>query len=534
VEELWPSFNPSQGECCGVQVEGSCGRGLYGIGRLHIDTQMTSSSATSASTMDEEVLSLVQDIGLVNSDFTDSARLQSKLTRMLDGILEKVARRGIEHNIKARLEILLSKLSGTVLCFPVISSILGVGSAASSIFESFDKIEDLRNDAVISVLIDTLRLAYLAEVYVMKTGSDKDLDDQRAALTARMISIRSSPIIPLSVTIEDYYSDVITFLACHLLSVKAVSKDIITAVGINSRALRDEIITGMSRAEKASKYSSLGCIRKAAKHFFAWLRADEMSLSRACRSSEIVSSVDPSIRAWLKSEEYNSALEIISVYRQKYHPFLTNMKIPLQTFTNADIVQAFKDVNRESMLVNGTIMKGSSFTKEGIKTLLSSSVLGEKKQIVEEDEEEVDVWEEGGALRVRNSMHHLLQIYVMLAASRTIAGGDCLCIVEDLFGGEGLVLCPSRLEDNYSNCAPDSIGPSEPNLEVIVDSIGIRVIVRESFGLYVADLIGKSDNALIHFRCSTITTIRLPLTQADLVSRPHEIVQRNITVLPCL
>lgn len=555
VEELRASFHPPQGECGWIQVESPCGCGVHGASGLHIDTQMTCAPQHHGdvpAAFDEEVLNILEDIGLKNSDFTDSVRLQLKLKRIMDSIFEKVlAQRGIEQNIKARLEVLLLKLSGTVLCFPAISSILGVGSTVSSIFESFDKVltsppkssaarggsgqyktEDLKNDAVISVLIDTLRLAYLAEVSVMKMGSDEELDDQRAALTARIMSIRSSPIIPMSVTIEDYYSDVITFMSCHLLCVKALSKEIVTAIEVNSKALRHEVRTGVARTDKASKKASLESISKAAKHFFAWLRADEMSLSRACRSSEIVSSVDPSIRAWLKSEEYNSAHEIVSVYKQKYHTFLTNMKIPLQTFTNADIMQAFKDVNRESVVVNGTSMKGATFTQEGIKSLLSSSAILGVSEIdeAEEAEDEREEGDDSGPSVVRNSMYQLLQIYVMLAASRTIAGGDSLCIVEDLFGGEGLILCPSRPEENGGS---DPKGPSGPSLEVDMDLKELRVILQESFGLYVSDLIGKSDSALIHFRCSTITTIRLPLTKAEVVSKPHNVIQRCITVVPC-
>jgi hypothetical protein len=56
--------------------------------------------------------------------------------------------------------------------------------------------------------------------------------------------------------------------------------------------------------QESSTPSVLASVSSAASHFFAWLRTDEHALSRACHSAEIVASVDPSIRAWLKAEEY--------------------------------------------------------------------------------------------------------------------------------------------------------------------------------------------------------------------------------------
>ena len=489
---------------------------------------------------DDAVMTVFRDIGLRNSDFTDSSRLQTKLQLIMESIFENaLSQRGIEQNIKARLDTLLLKLCGTFLCFPAISSILGMGSTASSIFESLDKVltsppkggqykmEELKNDAVISVLVDVLRLAYQAEVAVMKSASDEELDDQRAALVAQIMLIRSSPILPLSVTIEDHYADVLTLMACHLLSVKALSKDITEAIEVNSKVLRNEVRAGVSRGgDGLSMDDTFEGIRRAAQHFLGWVRADEMSMSRACRSSEIVSSVDPSIRAWLKSEEYSSAREIVSVYKQKYRSFLTNMSIPLQTFTNADVVQAFKDVNRESVVVNGKDMKGATFTQEGIKTLLSDAAkLGTDKEEIGEGIQD----DSPTKLDDRQSVSQLLQIYVILAASRTIAGGDSFCIVEDLFGGEGLILCPCRGDNDQDS---GLTGLSIPNLQVDMDSRGLHVILRESFGLYVSEYIGNPESALINFRCSTRTSISLPLTLSELNSKPHEAIKRYITVVP--
>ena len=87
---------------------------------------------------------------------------------------------------------------------------------------------------------------------------------------------------------------------------RALSREILEAVATNARELRHEAADKVmrTRSQESSTPSVLASVSSAASHFFAWLRTDEHALSRACHSAEIVASVDPSIRAWLKAEEY--------------------------------------------------------------------------------------------------------------------------------------------------------------------------------------------------------------------------------------
>ena len=162
-------------------------------------------------------------------------------------------------------------------------------------------------------------------------------------------------------------------------------------------------------------------MRAAAIHFFKWLREHEGGLTRQCRSAEIIASINPSVRAWLKAEEYTSPQEIVWMYRRKYKAHLKSITLPLQTFTQVDVTQAIKDVERETLMVNGVSTKGGQFVSEGLQVVICSQVLG--KQLTEEGDGE------------REQLVELLRSYLLLAASRTIAGGDYFCVVEDLFAG---------------------------------------------------------------------------------------------------
>ena len=62
------------------------------------------------------------------------------------------------------------------------------------------------------------------------------------------------------------------------------------------------------------------------------------------------------------------------MYRRKYKTHLKSIKLPLQTFTQVDVTQAIKDVERETLVVNGVSTKGGLFVGEGLQVVLRSSL----------------------------------------------------------------------------------------------------------------------------------------------------------------
>eukprot|EP01031_Cornospumella_fuschlensis_P033699 gene33699-40766_t len=173
-------------------------------------------------------------------------------------------------------------------------------------------------------------------------------------------------------------------------------------------------------------------------------------------------------------------------------------------------------------------------------------------------------------------VHRLLLAYTLLAASRTSAGGDAFLILNDLYGGEGLVFCPvssanttgAGIASSTSSFAGLSLNnPGAPDVDVVITTRGVRVAVKERYHLYNQEDMGRGGRnstsgrgcqlsshshplPLAKFKCLTTTIIDLrDVGQEDngegegwglgrlfevLVTHPHQLVHRAVTIQPYL
>jgi hypothetical protein len=106
-------------------------------------------------------------------------------------------------------------------------------------------------------------------------------------------------------------------------------------------------------------------------------------------------------------------------------------------------------------------------------------------------------------------LFELLLNYVLVTSSRSFVSGDAYVILNDLYGDENLILCPTMVksqshEDNYT--------------KVSITSKGVKIVVIDSFTLYqqgcmVQENPSKSTNRdielspLMSFECTTTTII---------------------------
>ena len=82
-------------------------------------------------------LATVIGLGISSSDFSDSVHLGEKLDNIRALYLDDIiARCSFAQNAKMRVDLVLKRLLLTMLCFPTVSSMLGVGKNSSSIFAS--------------------------------------------------------------------------------------------------------------------------------------------------------------------------------------------------------------------------------------------------------------------------------------------------------------------------------------------------------------------------------------------------------------
>jgi hypothetical protein len=121
----------------------------------------------------------------------------------------------------------------------------------------------------------------------------------------------------------------------------------------------------------------------------------------------------------------------------------------------------------------------------------------------------------------------ILHAYTVLAASRTFAGGDAFIILNDLYGGDGLTICPykvehgrssqpsspMRMKDQSQNKSPPN-GVDEGDVQIAITTSGIKVVVKERYQLFSAyDLETCCDlstlQPLMGFECTTTTLLIL-------------------------
>lgn len=127
--------------------------------------------------------------------------------------------------------------------------------------------------------------------------------------------------------------------------------------------------------------------------------------------------------------------------------------------------------------------------------------------------------------------HRILLAYTLLAASRTYATGDAFMILNDLYGGEGLMFCPFHRWSASSSSGPstpqrsrsmstksqtsESAMTDECDCQVAITTSGVKVKLREHYRLYATAEMNRCTNAnqlpppLACFECTTTTIILL-------------------------
>ena len=83
-------------------------------------------------------------------------------------------------------------------------------------------------------------------------------------------------------------------------------------------------------------------------------------------------------------------------------------------------------------------------------------------------------------------------------------------------------IVPEEEEEGPTNKQEDKVLAGEARKE--------GDVMGERFGLFAAENMG--DTSLINFSCIATTTIKVPVSASDLLSRPDEFISREIMVEP--
>jgi hypothetical protein len=202
-------------------------------------------------------------------------------------------------------------------------------------------------------------------VFLSFSASDTHLDVRRIDLLVELVLLRRSPLVPFVITMNENCPEALMHMSCYILVVTALADDILTTINIVTKKIRNLLNQDLSLTTDSTRE----ILKSEFSRYFSWLRLHQDGLIKVCRNNEIVCSVNKSVKAWLKGEEYESPHQIVESYRQKYSKYLTNMNISMRSFRVEDITQAVKDVTRDTIILNN-ILHSSSV--ESLATLNSS------------------------------------------------------------------------------------------------------------------------------------------------------------------
>lgn len=470
-------------------------------------------------------------------------------------------------------------------------------------------------ERVRALLTDIFLLFVCSENQLLRDGSDRELDRMRAEVFLGLIRLKCSPLYPQSIVLKEYGPSALEALTCHILGVSAVNAVIraelrhVTVHLIN--VLEDAALQVQGiEIDHTVLLETLDI-------YFQWLRDMSEGLIKDCRREEIIAAVNPSVRAALKAETYSSSAHLVRVYHSKYQSLLHNLPVPLQPYSLEDMKQAQKDILRENIKVNQILYIGGRTPSSSLSSgqdisldaeyvdkyaptasavtvdateaigeeikkvvvflcglpdpeLLQTSPIASKKTIqpitvtaacalfnaptAASRALDVDEPIAAPSLTLYRDLHRILLAYTLLAASRTYALGDAFMILNDLYGGEGLMFCPYVPNNASAPSTPsrrkgDTPPPSTSttcDCQVAITTSGVKVKLREHYRLYATADMNKCSNhnrlppPLASFECTTTTIIILSVAEDAsfgklfevLVSNPQKIVHRAVTIEP--
>jgi len=287
--------------------------------------------------------------------------------------------------------------------------------------------------------------------------------------------------------------------------------------------------------------------------YFEYLQSNYKSLTAECELERMLRTIiDADLRQFFKNATFHSVGHILDVCRS-YRESLDNIALPppwkegvfgmvgggdvtvemdeaiSRYVNNATLVkQALRDLRREVITVNGQVLPpahssmelaeylgqilnsnqltNSLSPRKSIKRKVSKKKSKKKFSNYTSDfglEDESD-FASGGetdnsvASKIDVGIVDVLTRRLLIAASRTGAGGDAYFVVRDLFGGDEVEVVPHHSSKQHS----------QGTIEIIVKLSSVIIKSHAKFDIFPKPIVSDSD-ALIQFHTTTTETISL-------------------------
>mmetsp|Transcript_19226 Transcript_19226/g.28378 ORF Transcript_19226/g.28378 Transcript_19226/m.28378 type:complete len:468 (+) Transcript_19226:28-1431(+) len=257
-----------------------------------------------------------------------------------------------------------------------------------------------------------------------KAEDDQMLDEERCELIVRSVGSGAKEAGHFNISLESKLSSLIFLLACDVLESETICSEV--------DLVKDKIIEDYRSRGRVwlSAYQNASIVlRPLLLRFCSWLRENKESLVVSIQNDKLLSCLDQKLRRKLKEQVYHSADHFLEVFESFEH-LLTDVKIELSEEegkvlrSDSKLEQTMKDIKRERFVFGGMEVGPDELVFQ-----LKSEL---RKIFGERSGENVEKKVEGVFRLVLNS------------ASRTTSGGDSFFVVNDLFGGEGVLIKPTR------------------------------------------------------------------------------------------
>ncbi|CAM9414950.1 unnamed protein product [Discosporangium mesarthrocarpum] len=352
--------------------------------------------------------------------------------------------------------------------------------------------------------------------------ADTAVDEMRVEALVRGYVAQAAKARPMLRPARAFLRPLLFCMACELLTVRVLGKEVHDTVGTLVSDYESQAKLWMTPAQNANRI-----LRPLASAFLTWLRGNRARLHRSSAMEGLLRSIDKDLRFSLKSQVYESPEHFLGVIKSlrnrlrdmplpPYHPSIDSSE--QQRF---DVSQTLKDVQREAFVVNGTpvapseclpcirALLGSTLApgwksldpappssskchrKEGDESVLpsssSSSIQGDDGKGFYREEYRCQPclggvcntgpWEGDGDVGPEDENAGALRMYVeqcswrvLHSVSRTASSGDSLFVVQDLFGGDGVLI-------------KTSLATPEP-IEVLIQGLSVRVTTVDKHDIY--------------------------------------------------
>jgi hypothetical protein len=139
------------------------------------------------------------------------------------------------------------------------------------------------------LLCDMLALFVIAELLHDRGLDASALDAAYVELAISLLLYRSTPLVPLYLTLSSCGLDIVTPITCQVLSVRALAEDVRSSIDTLLMQCSDALLAGDTRHSSNSKSSASprAALRAPLLQYLSWLRASREPLVRMCRVAEV-------------------------------------------------------------------------------------------------------------------------------------------------------------------------------------------------------------------------------------------------------